>query len=336
MSEYHIPVMLAESISALVTNPDGIYADATFGGGGHTAELLSRLSDGGKVLAFDRDMDAIARAPKDARLTLIHNNFRFIENYAEQLRRTAVATGKAASFASAINKADASAADAASPVEGPAVFDGILADLGVSSHQFDTAERGFSFRFEDAPLDMRMNQEASLTAKDVVNGYDEARLEQILRLYGEVDGARNVARLIKEAARVQPLQTTGDLDRALQRVLPKGAEHKVLAKIYQALRIEVNQEMHALEKFLEGAARSLKVGGRLVVITYHSLEDRMVKNFIKTGNIAGTEEKDLYGRTFAPLEAVNRKPVLPSEEEISRNTRARSAKLRIAERRADV
>ncbi len=322
MSEYHIPVMLAESISALVTNPDGIYADATFGGGGHTAELLSRLSDGGKVLAFDRDMDAIARAPKDARLTLIHNNFRFIENYAEQLRRTAVATGEAAS--------------AASPVEGPAVFDGILADLGVSSHQFDTAERGFSFRFEDAPLDMRMNQEASLTARDVVNGYDEARLEQILRLYGEVDGARNVARLIKEAARVQPLQTTGDLDRALQRVLPKGAEHKVLAKIYQALRIEVNQEMHALEKFLEGAARSLKVGGRLVVITYHSLEDRMVKNFIKTGNIAGTEEKDLYGRTFAPLEAVNRKPVLPSEEEISRNTRARSAKLRIAERRADV
>ena len=216
------------------------------------------------------------------------------------------------------------------------MFDGILADLGVSSHQFDTAERGFSFRFEDAPLDMRMNQEASLTARDVVNGYDEARLEQILRLYGEVDGARNVARLIKEAARVQPLQTTGDLDRALQRVLPKGAEHKVLAKIYQALRIEVNQEMHALEKFLEGAARSLKVGGRLVVITYHSLEDRMVKNFIKTGNIAGTEEKDLYGRTFAPLEAVNRKPVLPSEEEISRNTRARSAKLRIAERRADV
>ena len=352
MSEYHIPVMLAESISALVTNPDGIYADATFGGGGHTAELLSRLSDGGKVLAFDRDMDAIARAPKDARLTLIHNNFRFIENYAEQLRRTAVATGEAVSFASAsnkadatgkaasaasaISKADASAADAASPVEGPAMFDGILADLGVSSHQFDTAERGFSFRFEDAPLDMRMNQEASLTARDVVNGYDEARLEQILRLYGEVDGARNVARLIKEAARVQPLQTTGDLDRALQRVLPKGAEHKVLAKIYQALRIEVNQEMHALEKFLEGAARSLKVGGRLVVITYHSLEDRMVKNFIKTGNIAGTEEKDLYGRTFAPLEAVNRKPVLPSEEEISRNTRARSAKLRIAERRADV
>ena len=352
MSEYHIPVMLAESISALVTNPDGIYADATFGGGGHTAELLSRLSDGGKVLAFDRDMDAIARAPKDARLTLIHNNFRFIENYAEQLRRTAVATGEAVSFASASNKADAtgkaasaasasnkadaSAADAASPVEGPAVFDGILADLGVSSHQFDTAERGFSFRFEDAPLDMRMNQEASLTAKDVVNGYDEARLEQILRLYGEVDGARNVARLIKEAARVQPLQTTGDLDRALQRVLPKGAEHKVLAKIYQALRIEVNQEMHALEKFLEGAARSLKVGGRLVVITYHSLEDRMVKNFIKTGNIAGTEEKDLYGRTFAPLEAVSRKPILPSEEEISRNTRARSAKLRIAERRADV
>ncbi len=335
MSEYHIPVMLAESISALVTNPDGIYADVTFGGGGHTAELLSRLSDGGKVLAFDRDMDAIARAPKDARLTLVHNNFRFIENYAEQLRRTAIATGKAMPFDGASALLSAKEKDIAIPTEvpGPAVFDGILADLGVSSHQFDTAERGFSFRFEDAPLDMRMNREAVLTARDVVNSYDEAALERILRLYGEVDGARNAARLIKEAARVQPLQTTGDLDRALQRILPKGAGHKVLAKIYQALRIEVNQEMRSLEKFLEGAARSLKVGGRLVVITYHSLEDRMVKNFIKAGNVEGTEGKDVYGRTHAPLEAVNRKPILPTEEEISRNTRARSAKLRIAERR---
>ena len=322
MSEYHIPVMLAESISALVTNPDGTYADATFGGGGHTAELLSRLNDGGKVIAFDRDYEAIANAPEDPRLTLVHNNFRFIENYAEQLRREA----DAAVFASAENYADATANTAA-----PAVFDGILADLGVSSHQFDTAERGFSFRFEEAPLDMRMNQEAKLTAEEVVNTYNEAELEHILRLYGEVDGARNAARLIVQA---RPLATTGDLDRALERILPKGAEHKVLAKVYQALRIEVNQEMRSLEKFLEGAARSLKEGGRLVVITYHSLEDRMVKNFIKTGNVDGIQEKDVYGRCQAPLEAVNRKPILPSEEEISGNTRARSAKLRIAERRA--
>ena len=298
MSEYHIPVMLAESLSALVTNPDGIYADATFGGGGHTAGLLSRLNDGGKVIAFDRDLDALANAPEDPRLTLVHNNFRFIENYAKYYGVS---------------------------------FDGVLADLGVSSHQFDTAERGFSFRFEDAPLDMRMNQDAKLTAEEVVNTYSEAELENILRLYGEVDGARNAARLIAQA---RPLYTTGDLDRALERMLPKGAEHKVLAKVYQALRIEVNQEMRALEKFLDGATRSLKEGGRLVVITYHSLEDRMVKNFIKTGNVEGIEQKDLYGRSQAPLEAVNRKPLLPSEEEISGNTRARSAKLRIAERRA--
>ena len=302
MSEYHIPVLLTESISALVTNPHGTYADATFGGGGHTALLLSRLSDGGHVIAFDRDIDAIARAPKDPRLTLIHNNFRFIENYARH--------------------------------EG-VQFDGILADLGVSSHQFDTAERGFSFRFEDAPLDMRMNQEARLTAEEVVNTYPEADLERILRLYGEVDGARNMARLIADARSKEAIRTTGDLDRAIARMLPKGAEHKVLAKVYQAMRIEVNQEMRSLEKFLEGAARSLKPGGRLVVITYHSLEDRMVKNFIKAGNVDGLEQKDVFGRTDTPLEAVNRKPILPEESEIAGNTRARSAKLRIAERRTE-
>ncbi|MBQ9410083.1 MAG: 16S rRNA (cytosine(1402)-N(4))-methyltransferase RsmH [Bacteroidales bacterium] len=298
MSEYHIPVLLEESVSALITNPNGIYADATFGGGGHTAAILSRLSGDGRVIAFDRDIDAIEGALKDPRLTLIHNNFRFIENYAEDLKIK---------------------------------FDGILADLGVSSHQFDTAERGFSFRYEEAPLDMRMNQGAKLTAADVVNTYATEDLERILKLYGEVDGARNVARLIADA---RPLATTGDLDRAVAKVLPKGAEHKVLAKIYQALRIEVNGEMRSLEKFLEGAAASLKPGGRLVVITYHSLEDRMVKNFIKTGNVEGTVQADVFGRTETPLEAVNRKPVLPAEEEIQGNTRARSAKLRIAERRA--
>ncbi len=323
MSEYHIPVLLAESVSALVTNPEGIYADATFGGGGHTAAVLSRLNAGGRVIAFDRDIDAINNAPADPRLTLIHNNFRFIENYAEQLRREAGPMP----LSSANKKADAPERGI-----GPAIFDGILADLGVSSHQFDTAERGFSFRYEEAPLDMRMNQEAALTAEEVANSYDEEALERILRLYGEVDGARNMARLMMQA---RPLHTTGDLDRAVGKMLPKGAEHKVLAKLYQALRIEVNQEMRSLEKFLDGAARSLKPGGRLVVITYHSLEDRMVKNFIKTGNVDGIVQQDLYGRAHAPLEAVNRKPIVPEESEIAGNTRARSAKLRIAERRAE-
>ncbi len=301
MSEYHIPVMLDESVSALITTPDGIYADATFGGGGHTAEILSRLHDGGRVIAFDRDVDAIEGARKDPRLTLIHNNFRFIENYAA--------------------------------LEGVR-FDGILADLGVSSHQFDTAERGFSFRFEEAPLDMRMNRRSSRTAAELVNKLDEAALERILRLWGEVENARRAAGLIVRARSEKPIETTGDLDRALSPILPRGAEHKVLAKVYQALRIEVNQEMRSLEKFLDGAVRSLKDGGRLVVITYHSLEDRMVKNFIRCGNIGGDEVKDIYGRVQAPLEAVNRKPILPAEEEIASNTRARSAKLRVAVKRS--
>lgn len=300
MSEYHTPVMLDESVSALVTNPDGVYADATFGGGGHTAELLSRLHDGARVIAFDRDRDAVQNAPEDPRLTMVHNNFRFIENYARHL---------------------------------DVRFDGILADLGVSSHQFDTADRGFSFRFEDAPLDMRMNAEGKLTAAEIVNTYPVEDLERILRLYGEVDQPRRAAGLVAAARDREEIRTTGDLDRALARILPKGAEHKVLAKVYQALRIEVNQEMRSLEKFLEGATASLKEGGRLVVITYHSLEDRMVKNFIKTGNVEGKEEKDMFGRVATPLEAVNRKPILPSESEIAGNTRARSAKLRIAERR---
>ncbi|MBR4687140.1 MAG: 16S rRNA (cytosine(1402)-N(4))-methyltransferase RsmH [Bacteroidales bacterium] len=300
MSEYHTPVMLDESVSALVTNPDGVYADATFGGGGHTAELLSRLHDGARVIAFDRDRDAVQNAPEDPRLTMVHNNFRFIENYARHL---------------------------------DVRFDGILADLGVSSHQFDTADRGFSFRFEDAPLDMRMNAEGKLTAAEIVNTYPVEDLERILRLYGEVDQPRRAAVLVAAARDREEIRTTGDLDRALARILPKGAEHKVLAKVYQALRIEVNQEMRSLEKFLEGATASLKEGGRLVVITYHSLEDRMVKNFIKTGNVEGKEEKDMFGRVATPLEAVNRKPILPSENEIAGNTRARSAKLRIAERR---
>ena len=281
MSEYHIPVMLEESVSALISNPDGIYADATFGGGGHTAEILSRLHNGGRLIAFDRDVDALENAPSDPRLTLIHNNFRFIENYA---------------------------------VLNGVLFDGILADLGVSSHQFDTAGRGFSFRFPEAPLDMRMNTQAKRTAADLVNELDQDALTHIFRTYGELDSAYRAAGLIVKAREGKKLSTCGELDSALAPILPRGAEHKVLSKVYQALRIEVNQELHSLEKFLDGAAHSLKEGGRLVIITYHSLEDRMVKNFFRT----------------EPMEPLGRKPVLPREEEIAANTRARSAKMRVA------
>ena len=312
MSEYHTPVLFDETLDALVLNPSGIYADVTFGGGGHTAGILSRLNEDGHVIAFDRDADAIKNSIDDKRLTLVRGDFRFIRNFILQIAHERE--------------------DLRERLEDG--LDGILADLGVSSHQFDTADRGFSFRFEDAPLDMRMNAEGKLTAAEIVNTYSAEDLERILRLYGEVDQPRRAAGLIAAARDQQEIRTTGDLDRALARILPKGAEHKVLAKVYQALRIEVNQEMRSLEKFLEGATASLKEGGRLVVITYHSLEDRMVKNFIKTGNVEGKEEKDMFGRVATPLEAVNRKPILPSESEIAGNTRARSAKLRIAERRA--
>lgn len=300
MSEYHIPVLLDESVSALISSTSGTYADATFGGGGHSREILSRLSDNGRLIAFDRDSDAIANRPDDSRLTLIRSDFRWIHNHILHQGHK----------------------------EG---IDGILADLGVSSHQFDTAERGFSFRYE-APLDMRMNQEAEFNAADVVNTYGQEDLERILRLYGEVDNSRRIAQMICKARETARIETTGDLGKAIESALPKFAEHKFLAKVYQALRIEVNQEMKSLEKFLTGAARSLKQGGRLVVITYHSLEDRMVKNFIKAGNIEGEVQKDFYGNSSAPLKAVNRKPILPQENEIAGNTRARSAKLRIAEK----
>ena len=298
MSEYHTSVLLDESVSALVDATDGVYADATFGGGGHTAEILSRLSQTGSVLAFDRDMDAIGNRIDDPRLTLIRSDCRWIHNH---VLHQGYKDG----------------------------IDGVLADLGVSSHQFDTAERGFSFRYE-APLDMRMNQEAQLTAADIINGYEIEEIEKILRIYGEVDGSRKIAQMIDKARQVAPINTTTELGKAIEKALPKFAEHKFLAKVYQALRIEVNQEMKSLEKFLSGAAKSLKPGGRLVIITYHSLEDRMVKNFIKSGNIDGKVEKDFFGNSTAPLKAVNRKPILPQESEIAANTRARSAKLRIA------
>lgn len=301
MSEYHIPVLLQESVSALLTDPAGVYADATFGGGGHSREILSRLSAEGRLIAFDRDADARENAPEDSRFILIRNNFRFIRNF---LLLEGYRDG----------------------------IDGILADLGVSSHQFDTPDRGFSFRYE-ARLDMRMDAGSGTeTAADVVNGRSEQELEKIFRTYGEVTDSRRIARLICKAREASPILTTTGLESAITQALPQNARHKALAKIYQALRIEVNQEMRSLEKFLCGAAESLRPGGRLAVITYHSLEDRMVKNFIRCGNVDGNEEKDIYGNVKAPLRAVTRKPVLPQEEEIRRNTRARSAKLRVAEK----
>ena len=341
MSEYHIPVLLDESVSALITDPSGLYVDATFGGGGHSAEILSRLSPTGKLLAFDRDSDALANCPEDSRFTLIHNNFRFVHNFAlleaHKAARDFRERDMDDSLESGINKKGAAEENPRGAGKDVAnsgksgIVDGILADLGVSSHQFDTAERGFSFRF-DAALDMRMNALAEKDAAKVVNTYEPADLERIFRLYGELEGARKLTSLIVSARAKAPITTTTELNSVLSPVLPPYAEHKFLAKVYQALRIEVNDEMHSLEKFLEGAADALKPGGRLVVITYQSLEDRMVKNFIKSGNIEGRVERDVYGRCDTPLEAVNRKPILPSEAEISANTRARSAKLRIAQK----
>ncbi|MFA6676826.1 MAG: 16S rRNA (cytosine(1402)-N(4))-methyltransferase RsmH [Bacteroidales bacterium] len=299
MSTYHTPVLLKESVSALDIKESGIYVDATLGGGGHTREILSHLGKDGKLMVFDRDTDALENAPKDKRIILVHNNFRYVHNFV---------------LYHGINKVD-----------------GILADLGVSSHQFDTGERGFSFRFE-APLDMRMNTQAEKSAKDIVNTYDENELARIMYIYGELDNSRKIAHLICETRAKQEIKTTKDLYDALTPLLPKMAEHKFLAKIYQALRIEVNGEMTSLEHFLKEATASLKSGGKLSIITYQSLEDRMVKNFIRSGYIDGHIEKDLYGKIVKPLKAINKKPIIPSENEIAENTRARSAKLRIAEK----
>jgi len=288
MSAYHTPVLLHESIAALAIREDGVYVDATFGGGGHSREILRNLGPKGRLIAFDKDGEALSNAPDDERLTVVHHDFRFVHNFVKY--------------------------------HGYETVDGILADLGVSSHQFDTEERGFSFRFENAPLDMRMNQDAPMRAADIVNSYSGEDLERIFRLYGEVEGSRRVAELIVASRERSPLKTTDDLGRALAPVLPKLFEHKYLAKVYQALRIEVNGEMTSLEGFMKGAMRTLGQGARLAVITYHSLEDRIVKTTIREGSQQGL------------LSRVNKKPILPSEEEIASNTRARSAKLRVAER----
>lgn len=300
MSEYHTPVMLTQSVAALVADPSGIYADATFGGGGHSREILSRLSPEGRLLAFDRDREAMANIPNDDRIIFINNNFRFIHNFV-------MANG----FTDGI--------------------DGILADLGVSSHQFDTDYRGFSFRFS-APLDMRMNPDGGFTAKDVINSYSEEELERLFRIYGEISQSARLAKLICSARGQREISTTDELGSIIASLLPSFGEHKFLAKVYQALRIEVNQEMRSLEKFLYGAMKSLKSGGRIAIITYHSLEDRMVKNFLKTGSVDGKVTKDIFGNSPSPFRAITKKAVIPQEEEIRGNTRARSAKLRVAEK----
>lgn len=301
MSQYHVPVLLNESVSALniEENPNGIFIDVTFGGGGHSREILSRLGPKGKLIAFDRDSDAIKNAPKDKRLTLIHNNFRFMRNFVRALGHC----GK---------------------------IDGILGDLGVSSHQFDTGERGFSFRF-DAKLDMRMNTLGGKSAADIVNSYSQEELTRIFKIYGELDKPWKAAEFICKWRENSPIESTGDLSKAVAKLYTSFNEHKFLAQLYQALRIEVNMEMRALEDFLNGTTACLKPQGRLSIITYHSLEDRMVKNFMKAGNTEGKEGKDFYGRSLSPFTLVNRKPILPPEEEIASNSRSRSAKLRIAE-----
>ncbi|MBR3031209.1 MAG: 16S rRNA (cytosine(1402)-N(4))-methyltransferase RsmH [Bacteroidales bacterium] len=288
MSVYHTPVLLQESVSALCINPAGVYVDATFGGGGHSAAILSQLGSKGRLIAIDRDEDALANVPDDKRVTAVHGNFRFIHNFIRY--------------------------------EGFDAVDGILADLGVSSHQFDTEERGFSFRF-DSDLDMRMNPQAPKDAKHVLNSYSCEDLERIFRVYGEVEHSRKIAELVCKRRELSPIRTTSELGSALETVLPRFSEHKFLAKVYQALRIEVNDEMSSLEKFMPMAVKSLKEGGILAVITYHSLEDRIVKNAIRDEIAAGVLEKAV------------RKPVVPTEEEISQNTRARSAKLRVARKK---
>lgn len=298
-TEYHIPVLLKESIDALQIKPAGVYVDTTFGGGGHSQEIVKQLGKG-RLLAFDRDHDAAENNLRHPRFTFIHNNFRFMRTC---LRH-----------------------------EGVEEVDGILADLGVSSHQFDTGKRGFSFRFE-ALLDMRMNQQASLTAAKVINTYPEETLLRIFQLYGEVENAGKVVKQIVQFREQKAIETIGEFVEILKNCTPKFAEHKYLAKVFQGLRIEVNGEMTALRQMLEQSVKILKEGGRLVVITYHSLEDRMVKNFMRSGNIEGKMEKDFFGNELSPFTVITKKAIKPNEEEIVNNTRARSAKLRVAEKR---
>jgi 16S rRNA (cytosine1402-N4)-methyltransferase len=296
--EYHNPVLLKETVDGLNISPDGIYVDVTFGGGGHSKEILKRLGDKGKLYAFDQDSDALKNTIDDDRFTLIHENFRFLKRF---LR-----------------------------FHGVRQVDGILADFGVSSHQFDVAERGFSTRFE-ADLDMRMNQASELSAFHVVNEYDEEQIKQVLLQYGELRAAPAMAKLIVESRAKEPIVTSEQLKAVLKKFLPPRFENKVLAQIYQAIRIEVNQEIEVLKEFLMQTPEVLKPGGRLSLISYHSLEDRLVKRFIRNGMFSGEPERDMYGNFEVPLKKVNGL-IVPTAEEIKINNRARSAKLRIAEK----
>jgi len=300
MTEYHNPVMLTECIEGLAIKPSGTYVDVTFGGGGHSREILKHLNGGGKLVAFDQDVDAQANVIDDSRFELVDQNFRYLKNFCR--------------------------------LHGAIPADGILADLGVSSHQFDQPERGFSTRF-DAELDMRMDQSAKLTAKEVVNTYAEADLHRIFGMYGEIQNAKSLARVIATSRLNAPINTIADLKNVIAGLIPRGKENKYLAQVFQALRIEVNQELEALQEFLQQSVEVLGQGGRLVVMSYHSLEDRLVKNFIAKGKFSGELEKDIYGNDDRPFDAVSRKAITASDEEIKTNNRARSAKLRIAVKR---
>lgn len=297
---YHIPVLLQESIDGLAIRPDGTYVDVTFGGGGHSCEILRRLGEEGHLYSFDQDADAEQNIPEgDERFTFVRSNFRYLSNWMQYY--------------------------------GVENLDGLIADLGVSSHHFDDESRGFSFRF-DAPLDMRMNGRGGMTAADIVNNYDENRLADVFYLYGEFRNSRALAAAVAKARKNKSIDTIEDLLQAVERLIDRERGKKELARLFQSLRIEVNHEMEALRIMLESALRYLRPGGRLVVLTYHSLEDRMVKNFIKAGKIDGKVEQDFFGRKLTPWRAVNNKVIVPSDKEQEENPRSRSAKLRIAEK----
>ena len=300
---YHIPVLLKESVDGLDINPDGVYVDVTFGGGGHSREILSRLGDNGHLFSFDQDADAENNIVDDPRFTFVHSNFRWLSNWMRYYDIDHI--------------------------------DGLLADLGVSSHHFDDAERGFSYRY-DAPLDMRMNREGGKTAADIVNDDTEEHLADIFYLYGELRRSRQIAAAIVKARQRKPILTTQDFLQVVDPLFRREKEKKDMARLFQALRIEVNHEMQALSEMLTSATRLLAKGGRLSVITYHSLEDRMVKNIMKSGNVNGKVEEDpVYGRKASPYDLVNNKVIVPSDEEVERNPRSRSAKLRIAEKKEE-
>ena len=295
---YHVPVLLEQSVDGLNISTGGIYVDVTFGGGGHSKEILRRLDERGRLLSFDQDADAERNIVDDKRFTFVRSNFRYLKNFLRYY--------------------------------GVEQVDGILADLGVSSHHFDEGERGFSFR-ADGPLDMRMNKRAGITASEVVNTYAEDKLADVFYLYGELKNSRKLANLICKARAGQEITTISGFLEVIKPLFGKEREKKELAKVFQALRIEVNQEMEALKEMLQAAMEVLKPGGRLVVITYHSLEDRMVKNLMRTGNVEGKADKDFFGKVSTPFRLVNNKVIVPDEKEVQRNPRSRSAKLRIAE-----